>query len=377
MEEQAGSMTLTERDSSAFVVEARALTKVFRDFWRRPKVRAVSEVSFGIRPGEVFGLLGPNGSGKTTTLKLALGLLHPTEGGIRVLGRSPRHVRTKARIGYLPEEACLYPYLSAEEALNFYGRLFDLNGRERRQRIGQLLEMTGLLHARNRLVGEYSKGMSRRIGLAQALINDPELVILDEPTSGLDPMGCRQVKDLIRTLAGRGKTVLLSSHLLADVEDVCDRVAILYSGKIRAMGAMNELLCDTSQCSLTLPELPPAELKRVLGVIREVIGEEPAVSHPRKELETFFIQVVNEAREQTPESTGSTAGGEVAAYLRSADRAENPLLESLTRASAPEPPSPPHVQSAVAPPEETPPADKEADAFLQRLVQGKNPEARD
>jgi len=339
---------IADRDKSSIVVEARSLTKVFKDFWHRPKVKAVNDLSFQIRRGEVFGLLGPNGSGKSTTLKLALGLLHPTRGSIRVFSKSPRHVRTKARIGYLPEDSCLYPYLSAEEALNFYGKLFDLSGAERKQRIEQLLEMTGLLHARNRLVGEYSKGMSRRIGLAQALINDPELVILDEPTAGLDPMGCRQVKDLIRTLADRGKTVLLSSHLLADVEDVCDRVAILYSGQIRAMGAVRALLSDTSQCTLTLPELPPDELKQVLRMIREVVGRDPAISHPQQELEAFFIEVVNQARRQTTEDTGSAADQGVAAYLKVPDE-----------------------KKSVPPQEVTPSTDAKADAFLHHLLKDK------
>ena len=189
------------------IIRASELTKVFRDFWHRPKVRAVDHITFSVARGEVFGLLGPNGSGKSTTIKLILGLLHPSHGQLAVLGHSPRDVKSKARVGYLPEESYLYPYLTSEETLDFYGRLFDLSPAERRNRIGQLLDMIGLGHARHRVVGEFSKGMARRIGLAQALINDPDLVVLDEPTSGLDPIGCRQMKDLIRTLAARGKTV--------------------------------------------------------------------------------------------------------------------------------------------------------------------------
>src|SRR2546422_7850005 len=216
------------------VVSVRGLTKVFKDFWNRPKARAVDSVDFDVRRGEVFGLLGPNGSGKSTTVKLLLGLLYPTKGHIEVFGHSPRHVATKSRIGYLPEESYLYRYLNSRETLDFFGNLFSLSGRERDQRAEQLLDMVGLSQTRTRAVGEFSKGMQRRIGLAQALINDPDLVILDEPTSGLDPIGCREVKDLILALAARGKTVILSSHLLSDVEDVCDRVVMYYGGEKNA-----------------------------------------------------------------------------------------------------------------------------------------------
>ena len=227
------------------VVSVRGLTKVFKDFWGRPKARAVDNVDFEVRRGEVFGLLGPNGSGKSTTVKLLLGLLHPTRGHIEVFGHSPRHVGTKSLIGYLPEESYLYRFLDSRETLDFFGNLFDLPPAQRRRRTEELLEMVGLSAVRTRVVGEFSKGMQRRIGLAQALINDPELIILDEPTAGLDPIGCREVKDLILTLAGRGKTVLLSSHLLSDVEDVCDRVVIYYGGRIQAMGTLEGIAGQT------------------------------------------------------------------------------------------------------------------------------------
>ena len=212
------------------VVQAVGLTKMFRDFWNRPKARAVNGIDFEIRPGEVVGLLGPNGSGKSTTVKMLLGLLYPSGGKVTVFGKSPRVVETKREIGYLPEESYLYKFLTAEETLDFFGSLFNLSAADRKQRIDQLLEMVGLSHARYRKVGEFSKGMARRIGLAQAMINDPAFLILDEPTSGLDPLGCREVKDLILALKKRGKTVLITSHLLSDVEDICDRVIILYGG---------------------------------------------------------------------------------------------------------------------------------------------------
>src|SRR2546428_8053024 len=247
--------SISNYQNGEVIVSVRGLTKVFKDFWNRPKARAVDNVDFEVRRGEVFGLLGPNGSGKSTTVKLLLGLLYPTKGHIEVFGHSPRHVATKARIGYLPQETYLYRYLNSAETLDFFGSLLDLPNRERLDRAEQLLEMVGLSQTRTRAVGEFSKGMQRRIGLAQALINDPDLVILDEPTSGLDPIGCREVKDLIVALARRGKTVILSSHLLADVEDVCDRVVIYYGGRIHAMGTLKELLAKPDSIRITAPVL--------------------------------------------------------------------------------------------------------------------------
>ena len=303
-------------DATPMLVEAEHLSKVFRDFWRRAKVRAVEDLSFEVRRGEVFGLLGPNGSGKSTTLKMVLGLLHPTRGRLVVAGRSPRDVRAKARLGYLPEESYLYPYLTPGETLDFYGRLFDLPRAERRRRSEELLTMVGLQHARSRLVGEFSKGMARRVGLAQALINDPDLVILDEPTSGLDPIGCRQMKDLILTLARRGKTVVLSSHLLADVEDVCDRILILYNGRAQASGPIRDLLEERSRARLTLPAGCSAEaMRRILEAAREALGAEPEIDHPRRNLEEFFLDVVARARAAGAADTGAGAGGAVAGYL--------------------------------------------------------------
>jgi ABC-2 type transport system ATP-binding protein len=297
------------------VVEVRGLTKVFRDFWRRPKVKAVDGLDLDIERGEIFGLLGPNGSGKSTTIKILLGLLYPTAGSVQVLGRSPRDVAVKKDIGYLPEESYLYNYLSPRETLDFYGRLFNLDRRTLRERREQLLDMVGLSHAADRLVGEFSKGMARRIGIAQALINDPEFVILDEPTSGLDPIGCRQVKDLMLTLAKRGKTILLSSHLLADVEDVCDRVAILYNGKLRAWGRLNELLDKQDSVRLTLPLLEPEQMKQLLAIVKEKVGKEPEVDHPSMNLEQFFLEVVENADKTTSYRSGAARSEGVASYL--------------------------------------------------------------
>jgi len=296
------------------VIRAEGLTKIFRDFWHRPKVCAVNGIRLAVQPGEVFGLLGPNGSGKSTTLRLVLGLLNPTRGTLAVLGRAPRDVRSKARIGYLPEESSLYPYLTARETLEFYGRLFALRGPARRARIGQLLEMTGLSHAQRRPVGEFSKGMARRVGLAQALINDPDLVVLDEPTSGLDPVGCRQFKDLIRTLARRGKTVLLSSHLLADVEDVCDRIAIMNNGAILVEGRVRDLLVRPDRCRLTIPALEPGLLGQVRDTLLRLTGAAPEVDHPRRTLEQFFIDTIGRGPEEAA-PTGAAPRDGVADFL--------------------------------------------------------------
>src|SRR3989449_8561843 len=275
------------------IVSVRGLTKVFKDFWGRPKARAVDNVDFEVKRGEVFGLLGPNGSGKSTTVKLLLGLLYPTKGHIEVFGHSPRHVATKTKIGYLPEESYLYRYLNSYETLDFFGNLFSLPPRERQQRAEQLLEMVGLTQTRTRAVGEFSKGMQRRIGLAQALINDPDLVILDEPTAGLDPIGCREVKDLIIALARRGKTVILSSHLLSDVEDVCDRVVIYYGGKIQAAGTLKELLAKPDAIRITTPAVPRQTMERVLEIIRkDVKTDQVSIDTPTQNLESYFLAVV-------------------------------------------------------------------------------------
>jgi ABC-2 type transport system ATP-binding protein len=334
----------TTAKSTEAVISVRGLTKVFKDFWGRPKARAVDNVDFEVRRGEVFGLLGPNGSGKSTTVKMLLGLLYPTKGHIEVFGHSPRHVKTKARIGYLPEESYLYRFLDCPETLEFFGSLFDLKPGERHKRSEQLLEMVGLNQVRTRVVGEFSKGMQRRIGLAQALINDPDLVILDEPTSGLDPIGCREVKDLITALARRGKTVILSSHLLADVEDVCDRVVIYYGGKIQAMGSLKELLSKPDAIRITAPPLSAGALKKVLETIRaDTASGDVVVDNPRQNLESYFLDVVRKARENSAETSGATSGNRVAAYLRGdadAASASDRMLERLTVSETSKPAAP-------------------------------------
>jgi ABC-2 type transport system ATP-binding protein len=330
----ASSETATKQRAET-IIAVRGLTKVFKDFWGRDKARAVDTVDFEVRRGEVFGLLGPNGSGKSTTIKLLLGLLRPTRGHIEVFGRSPDDVATKERIGYLPEESYLYRYFNSDETLNFFGKLFDLPGDERRKRAGQLLEMVGLNGNQTRPVGEFSKGMQRRIGLAQALINDPDLVILDEPTAGLDPIGCREVKDLILALARRGKTVILSSHLLSDVEDVCDRVVIYYGGRIHAMGALKELLAAPDTLRLTLPVLSRDATERLLNFVRRDIAQEKVrLDVPTQNLESYFLSVVQRARAAETKTSGATSGNTVAEYLRgtmpapSSEKVLDRLMES-------------------------------------------------
>jgi len=338
------------RAEGEIVVSVTGLTKVFKDFWGRPKARAVDNVDFHVRRGEVFGLLGPNGSGKSTTVKLMLGLLYPTKGHIEVFGHSPRHVATKSRIGYLPEESYLYRYLDSRETLDFFGNLFRLPRGDREKRADQLLEMVGLNQTRTRAVGEFSKGMQRRIGLAQALINDPDLVILDEPTSGLDPIGCREVKDLIVALARRGKTVILSSHLLADVEDVCDRVVIYYGGKVQAMGTLKELLATPDAIRITTPTLSRETMERVLQTIRQDVTEDKVqIDTPTQNLESYFLAVVQRARRAAAETSGAMAGATVAAYLRGEGDARPAPDKILDRLTAPQVAAPPPAPVAAEP----------------------------
>lgn len=301
------------------VIACQGLTKVFKDFWMRSRARAVDNLNLEVRPHEIFGLLGPNGSGKSTTIKIVLGLLRPTRGRVAVFGKPPSDVSIKKRIGYLPEESYMYPFLNARETLDYYGRLFEIDHRTREKRIDELLDMVGLTNAQFRPVREYSKGMQRRIGLAQALINDPDLLILDEPTTGLDPIGTRQVKDLILELGRRGKTVLLSSHLLADVEDCVDRLVILYGGKIRAHGTCEELLEAQERTSIEADALDDETVAEIDRVIRQRSGGSKAivrVARPRQKLEELFLDIVAQARQDRVETSGAAQEGAMASFLR-------------------------------------------------------------
>jgi ABC-2 type transport system ATP-binding protein len=304
-----------ETKAQDLVVKCVGLSKVFRDFWMRNRVKAVDKIDLDIHRGEVFGLLGPNGSGKSTTIKLILGLLHPSAGRIAVFGRHPREVKNKQRIGYLPEESYLYPFLNARETLEYYARLFHQKRAIRKGRIDTLLEMVGLQHVARRPIGEYSKGMQRKIGLAQALINDPDLLILDEPTSGMDPIATADTKRVIKSLADRGKTILLCSHLLADVEDVTDRVAIMYGGKVRRHGKINDLLEQHDRTTISAPALDEQTERQILSVLESHGFADASVSRPRQKLETLFLDIVAEAQAQGAATSGARSGGEIARFL--------------------------------------------------------------
>lgn len=280
------------------VVETRSLTKVYRDFWGRKKKTALNALDLKIDKGEIFGLLGPNGSGKTTTIKLLLGLLFPTAGDAFVFGEPAAKVEKNERIGYLPEESYLYRFLNAEETLDFYGRLFSIDPEVRRRRAAELIDMVGLAADKKRILKEYSKGMRQRIGLAQALINDPELIILDEPTSGLDPLGTRWMKDLILDLRNKGKTVLMCSHRLDDVQDVCDRIAILYNGDLQTLGKVSTLLEDSVRLEVRASKVrESAELRSELeAVFKKHGGLLETVGHPTTTLEDLFLKIVEESK---------------------------------------------------------------------------------
>jgi len=354
-----------------YAVETIGLTKVFSDWWGRNKVVAVDDLNLKVSYNEVYGLLGPNGSGKTTTLKMLLGLLYPTKGRAVVLSGLSTDTKISARIGFMPEESYLYRFLNARETLDFYGRLFKLPSEVRRMRIEALLEMVGLKAVANRPVGTYSKGMARRIGLAQALINDPELLILDEPTTGLDPIGTRQIKDLILKLAERGKTILLCSHLLADVEDVCDRISILYGGKIQTEGQVHQLLRKSDKKQITTGHLSDNALQRIKQIIEQEHAEYE-VSSPMDKLETFFIRTVTEARQQAQPTSGAVSDDKksiadfLAAEATEQDKRKAILDELVTTSVS----ARPNVEDASTkvPVSEKQSKEETDDKFLQQLT---------
>ncbi len=348
---------------NTFAIETFSLTKVFSDLWGRVKVQAVNKLDLQIRYNEVFGLLGPNGSGKTTTIKMLLGLLHPTKGRALMLGGDSTEPKINSRIGFLPEESYLYTYLTARETLDFYGRLFGLPSPVRKARIESLLDMVGLKAVANRPVGTFSKGMARRIGLAQALINDPDLLILDEPTTGLDPIGTRQIKDLILQLAKRGKTILLCSHLLADVEDVCDRISVLYGGQIQAQGKVRELLQQSDKTQITADSLSEDSLRKV----RQLLDTEKKayeISSPMERLETFFIRTVVEAQKQAIPTSGAVSTTQIGEFL-AAEARQQTILDKLVTAS-PASKTQDSVKTAKTVPAET----KESDNKLLEQLTG-------
>ena len=276
-------------------VNTEHLTKIYTDFWGRPKVRALDDLNLTINRGEVFGLLGPNGSGKSTTIKLLLGLIFPTRGTASIFGEPAGSTTINERIGFLPEESYLYRFLNGEETLRFYGRLFKMDRRTLNKRVPELLDIVGLdAKSRKRKLREYSKGMARRIGSAQALINNPDLILLDEPTTGLDPIGTREMKDLILSLKQQGKTVLLCSHLLADVQDVCDRITILFRGEMMELGHVRDLVQVKDVTQVQARGLTPEQVTELKQYLHRMGAADAEVTHPTTTLEDLFMRIIRD-----------------------------------------------------------------------------------
>jgi len=275
-------------------ISIRGLTKRYRDFWGRARVTAIEGLDLEIERGRRVGLLGPNGSGKTTTIKVLLGLVHATAGEVRVLGAPPGDLGARARIGFLPEESYLYPFLSARETLDIFGRIFGLDRGERHRRSEALLDRVGLAEeARGRPIRTYSRGMARRVGLAQALLNEPELLLLDEPTTGLDPVVARAVKGLIEEVAAAGTTVLLSSHLLGDVEDLCDRLAVIDRGRVIARGGIDEMLLEPNALAVRITNPPPDAAERIAAALEGTGAVIERAAPPRRRLDDLFDELIS------------------------------------------------------------------------------------
>lgn len=279
-------------------VEIENLTKIFPAHFGGSTVRAVDQVSIRIEPGEVYGLIGPNGSGKSTTMKALLGLLAPTAGSCRIFEADSLAVDSRDQVGFLPENPYFYKHLSGAETLRFYGKLCGLRGRALETRIDELLELVDLSAARKRRLGGYSKGMLQRIGLAQALVQEPRLVILDEPTAGVDPIGSRQIRDLILALRGRGITVFLCSHLLEQVQEVCDRVGIIFRGKMIREGRLDEMLAIEDQTEIILRDAPPELIGEIRRLVEASAGTELVrADKPRTTLERLFLRETTDRTE--------------------------------------------------------------------------------
>ncbi|HKP02261.1 MAG TPA: ABC transporter ATP-binding protein [Chthoniobacterales bacterium] len=266
------------------------VTKIFPvPFQRRPVV-ALRDLNLEVAPGQIYGLLGPNGSGKSTTLKIILGLVTPTRGKAQIFGRDSDRVASHESVGYLPESPDFYKYLTGEETLRFYGKLCGLRGARLKNRVGELLALVGLTSAAGRRLNGYSKGMLQRIGLAQALIQEPALLILDEPTAGVDPAGAREIRDLILELKGRGITVLLSSHLLGQVQEICDRVGILANGVLVREGSLGDLLSVENQTQIILENASPALINEISGLACGSRARLVECGPPRTSLERLFLE---------------------------------------------------------------------------------------
>lgn len=271
-------------------VTVQNLTKVYPIPFRRTKVVAVRGLNLEVAPGQVYGLLGPNGSGKSTTLKIILGLVTASTGTTKIFGRDSREVGSREAVGFLPENPYFYKYLTGAETLRFYGKLCGLRGKKLQERTNELLDLVGLQDARDRRLGGYSKGMLQRIGLAQALIQEPKLVVLDEPTAGVDPAGSREIRDLILDLKRRGITVLLSSHLLAQVQEICDRVGILAHGVLVREGRVEDLLAIENQTELVLENATPEVLAQISDLLKNSETRLVEQRQPQTTLEGLFLE---------------------------------------------------------------------------------------
>lgn len=274
-------------------VEITDLVKQFKTSMRRKPLRAVDGVSLRIMPGEVYGLIGPNGSGKSTTMKALLGLLAPTAGSCRIFGKDSLKVDSRNEVGFLPENPYFYKHLTGGETLRFYGKLCGLGGVALAERMDELLELVDLKDARDRRIGGYSKGMLQRIGLAQAMIQHPRLVILDEPTAGVDPVGSRQIRDLIIKLRDQGITVFLCSHLLEQVQEVCDRVGIIFRGELIREGRLEELIAIEDQTEVVIRNADAGLISRIEELIGSTEGAELVqIGKPRTTLERLFLREI-------------------------------------------------------------------------------------
>ena len=267
------------------------VTKTYPIPFRKEIVTAVKDLSLDVAPGQVYGLLGPNGSGKSTTMKIVLGLVRPTAGRTEIFGRSSTEVESREDVGFLPENPYFYKFLTGEETLRFYGKICGLRGAKLKERTKELLALVGLDNAANRRIGGYSKGMLQRIGLAQALVQEPRLLVLDEPTAGVDPAGSREIRDLILDFKKRGITVLLCSHLLGQVQEICDRIGILHEGVLVREGRLDELISIQNQTELILENASPELLA---AIARETTAGGARLVEQRKPqttLEQYFLEV--------------------------------------------------------------------------------------
>lgn len=274
-------------------ISIQGLTKDFAVTLRGVKLRAVDDLSLQVDEGQVFGLLGPNGSGKSTTIKIILGLLEPTVGSVKVFGVPSHQVESRRNVGYLPEAPYFYRYLSGYELVRFYARVCGVPGTQLKARVNDVIDWVGLSKAASRRVGTYSKGMLQRIGLAQALVHDPKLIVLDEPTAGVDPVGSAEMCELILKLKTQGKTVLITSHLLAQIEDVCDRVAILDHGKLMVEGSLLDLVGQRDRQALIVDPLPPAEIEALRGWLASRGHSLNAIEQPRARLDQLFLSKIS------------------------------------------------------------------------------------